>query len=198
MLAVARSLKTNPPGIKWYETALEAMPLEDASFDVVLCQCGIQFTSDKLRALTEARRVLRPGGRLLWNVPGPLPELFGDFAEALGQHISPKLAGFVNAVFALHDAEQLRALMSEAGFANIRIDAAQKRLRLPKPADFMWQYIHSTPMAELVGRASQEQHQALTADLQRRWDRFVVDGGLNLDVTVTTVQGEKPAAPAAG
>ena len=60
MLAVARS--ATPPGlpIEWHEASAEAMPLPDASFDVVLCQMGLQFMPDRRAALREMRRVLVP------------------------------------------------------------------------------------------------------------------------------------------
>ena len=71
MLTVARSV--TPPGmsIEWYETSAEAIPLPDEAFDVVLCQLGLQFVSDKLAALREMRRVLAPNGRLVtrWSDP---------------------------------------------------------------------------------------------------------------------------------
>jgi SAM-dependent methyltransferase len=193
MLAIARSPGINPSSIKWYETTLEAMPLEDASFDVALCQNGIQFISHPVQALREIQRVLRPGGRLLWNVPGPIPELFREFGEALGQHINPGLPGFVNAVLSLHDPEELKRMMLEAGFEKVTLATAPKHFTLPKPVDFLWQYIHSTPMAEPVGQASQEQHRALTRDIEQRWQRFADERGMQMVVPVTIVRGEKPA-----
>jgi len=42
----------------------EALPVEDASFDVVLCECSLCTFPDKRRAVAEFRRALRPGGRL--------------------------------------------------------------------------------------------------------------------------------------
>jgi ubiquinone/menaquinone biosynthesis C-methylase UbiE len=47
--------------------------LDDASFDVVLCQQGLQFFPDKAVALREMRRVLAHNGRLalsVWNTVG--------------------------------------------------------------------------------------------------------------------------------
>src|SRR5690606_30574041 len=83
MLAVARS--ATPPGtpIEWHEASAEAMPFPDASFDVVLCQMGLQFMRDQQAALREMRRVLVRGGRLILNVPGPRPRLFTILGEAL-------------------------------------------------------------------------------------------------------------------
>jgi arsenite methyltransferase len=42
----------------------EALPLPDASFDAVLCECSLSSFPDKPRALYEVGRVLKPGGRL--------------------------------------------------------------------------------------------------------------------------------------
>ena len=38
------------------------------SFDAVACQFGVMFFPDKVQGYKEARRVLRPGGRFLFNV----------------------------------------------------------------------------------------------------------------------------------
>jgi arsenite methyltransferase len=42
----------------------EALPVEDGSFDAVLCECSLCTFPDKPRAAAEFRRVLRPGGKL--------------------------------------------------------------------------------------------------------------------------------------
>jgi ubiquinone/menaquinone biosynthesis C-methylase UbiE len=66
MLSVARAVPSSAPiAIQWYETSAEAMPFPDCSFDVVLCQFGLQFMADRPAAVREMRRVLAPGGRLV-------------------------------------------------------------------------------------------------------------------------------------
>ena len=189
MLSVARTTMPADAAIDWYETSAEAMPLPDSSFDVILCQMGLQFMPNKLKALQEFRRVLQPGGRVVFNLPGPRPEMFAELAEALSRHIDPKCAGFVNAVFSLYDADELRRLLAAAGFDDVAVDRTQRTLGLPDPEDFLWQYIHSTPLAALVGKASDDQRAALANDIRARWRAFVVGGVLTLDVQMTTVCG---------
>ncbi|MGG5820216.1 class I SAM-dependent methyltransferase [Falsiroseomonas sp. HW251] len=46
----------------------QRLPFEDGAFDALVCQFGVMFFPDKPAALAEARRVLRPGGRLLFSV----------------------------------------------------------------------------------------------------------------------------------
>ena len=190
MLCVARSATPGDAAIDWYETSAEAMPLPDSAFDVVLCQMGLQFVPDKIQALKEIRRVLRPGGRAVLNFPGPTPRLFTALGDALARHIDPKCAGFVNVVFSLHDGDELSGLMVNAGFEGVEIHQTQRTLLLPEPGDFLWQYIHSTPLAALLGKATDEQHAALNDDVSARWQEFVVDGGLKLELGITTVCGK--------
>lgn len=187
MLAVARAATPNDATIVWYETGAEVMPLADASFDVVLCQMGLQFIADKVKALKEMRRVLAPGGRVVLNLPGPIPDLFVVLRDALAKHIDPQCAGFVDVVFSLHDGDKLSGLMAEAGFSDIVTDRKHKTLLLPE--DFLWQYIHSTPLAALVGKASEEQRAALSRGIAKRWQKFAAGDALTLDVGVTTVRG---------
>jgi ubiquinone/menaquinone biosynthesis C-methylase UbiE len=60
MIAMARSLP-EPSGatIEWFERSALDLQLPNATFDAVLCQQGLQFFPDKLRALEEMRRVHR-------------------------------------------------------------------------------------------------------------------------------------------
>lgn len=189
MLAVARSLEANPSAIKWYETSAEAIPLEDAAFDVVLCQMGLQFVTKKAQALKEMRRVLRRGGRLLLNLPGPMPPLFAELASSLGACVGPKASGFVNVVFSLHDRNELHDLMVEAGFESVEIEKTEKRLALPEPREFLRQYVGSTPLAPHIDQASDSQRKALADDVEKRWQRFLLDRTLTVDVPMTTVRG---------
>ncbi len=189
MLAVARAAAPIGSTIDWYETTAEAMPLPDDSFDVVLCQMGLQFVPNKLQALMETRRVLGAGGRVVLNLPGPTPKMFALLADALAHHIDPMCEGFVHVVFSMHDGDELRALLSRAGFEDIQIERTTKTLRLPRPDEFLWQYIYSTPLAGPVGQATEAQRAALADDVHARWQEFVRDGVLTLEVGVTTVHG---------
>lgn len=189
MLAVAR-LATSPQlGIRWYEASADAIPLPDGAFDVVLCQMGLQFISNKLGALREMRRVLAPGGRLLLNVPGPTPPMFAGMADALGKHIGPQATVFVHIVFSLHDQQELREIMRSAGFHEIDVQTTRTTLRLPPAKDFLWQYAYSTPLANVVAKASDASRAALEKEVDTKWRNFAADGTLRCDVPTTTVIG---------
>lgn len=187
MLAVAREVTPEGVAIDWYEASAEAIPLPDGSFDLVLCQMSLQFVPDRLNALREMRRVLAPGGRLVLSVPGPTPPLFEDFADALTKHINREAAPFVHGVFALNDIDELRRLASAAGFEQVKVTKAMKSLHLPSAKDFMWEYVHSTPLANAVAQGTVEQRLALEREVCERWEAFSSGTGLAIEVGMTTL-----------
>lgn len=186
MLAVARASSPRELGIAWHEASAEAMPLPDAAFDVVLCQMSLQFVPDRLAALREMRRVLVVEGRIVLNVPGPAAPPFETLADAMGRHVAPQAAGFVRAVFALHDESELETLFREAGFQNVEIRAGTGELSLPPPREFLWQYVSSTPLAALLAGASADTRAALERDVVTRWKEFETDDGMMCRQRVVT------------
>jgi ubiquinone/menaquinone biosynthesis C-methylase UbiE len=186
MLAVARSETPSNISIDWYEASVESMPLQDKAFDVVLCQMGLQFVPNKLAALREMQRVLNAGGRIYVTVPGPKPAIFEIMTDALARHLSREAASFVDLVFSMHDVGELTELMRSAGFREIAVQAKSKDLRLSPPKDFLWQYIHSTPLAAAAAQADSRKLDALERDVCKQWQEFSASGSLADQVTMTT------------
>ena len=60
--------KLQAPNVRWQQADAQALPFDDASFDAVVCQFGVMFFPDKQAGFREALRVLKPGGRFLFNV----------------------------------------------------------------------------------------------------------------------------------
>ena len=58
MLGAARKM----PDIEWHLGNATELPFEDASFDVVFCQQGLQYFRGRAKGMSEMRRVLVPGG----------------------------------------------------------------------------------------------------------------------------------------
>ncbi len=168
--------------IDWREASAEGLPFEDSSFDAVLCSLSLQFFADKPTAVREMHRVLRPGGRLSIGVPGPTPPLFEVLADVLADHLGAQPAGFTRAVFSLNEPDRLHELLSQAELADTEGDRSAIPLRLDAPADFLWQYMLSTPLAGAVADVDEVRLAALEHDVEQRWAPFVVDGGMETDV----------------
>lgn len=67
MLDQAAAIGTPRP-VEWRQADALSLPFPDGSFDAVVCQFGVMFFPDRARGFAEARRVLRSGGHLLFNV----------------------------------------------------------------------------------------------------------------------------------
>lgn len=93
------------------------LPLEDNAFDLVWASEVIEHIADTARWLSEVRRVLAPGGRLLLTTPshGRLRVALGGlerFSEPLGDHLH------------LYTQASLRGLLEEFGFGEVLVRAA--------------------------------------------------------------------------
>ena len=70
------------------EADAEALPFEDASFDVVLSTFGVMFTPNQQQAADEMMRVCRPGGTI--GLANWTPESFiGQLFKTIGKHVPP-------------------------------------------------------------------------------------------------------------
>ena len=190
MIDVARSVEASSL-ISWHQASAEALPFPDRSYDAVLCQMGLQFFSDKLLALSEARRVLRPRGRFVANVPSPIPPLFTILAEQLDHHGQRGAAEFVRRVFSLGNA-QLEELLGRAGFEDVVVTAGDKLLRLPAPLDFLWQYVTSTPLGAGFAGLDETARRDFARDVVGEWQPFVQGDSLVLDLRLLLASAVAP------
>lgn len=72
--------------VEWREADAMALPFEDESFDAVLCQFGVMFFPDRTKAYAETLRVLKPGGRFIFNVWDQIEE--NEFADTITASLS--------------------------------------------------------------------------------------------------------------
>jgi SAM-dependent methyltransferase len=120
MLELAAARGTARP-VEWRQVDAMQLPFDDAMFDAVVCQFGVMFFPDKVTAFGEARRVLAPGGALLFNTWDRIEE------NAFTHVVETALAGFFTVdpprfmsriPHGYHDIAAIRRDLAGAGFAS--------------------------------------------------------------------------------
>jgi ubiquinone/menaquinone biosynthesis C-methylase UbiE len=133
MLNVARRNEA----IDWHLASAVDMPFPDGSFDVVLCQQGLQYFPDRSAAVGEMARVLAPGGRLALNVWGAIEHNAAQHAatEVVEIFFGADVAAPFRLAFTLNTREELRALASGASLTNIHVRLEHRTARYPDLAE---------------------------------------------------------------
>lgn len=181
MLAVARDASSGvSPAIDWKEGSALSMPFSDAAFDVVLCEQGLQFFPDRPVALAEMRRVTVPDGRLALSVWRALEynPIYDPVAEALERHAGHDSGAMMRSPFVLGDAEELRGLITEAGFREVRIRLAVELVRYPSAEEFLRREAASSPLAAPLSQLSDEVRAALISDIATALRSYRDDDGV--------------------
>jgi arsenite methyltransferase len=116
MLALARrnAAAAGAENVEFLEGEMEAIPLPDASVDVIISNCVINLSADKRQVLREAHRVLKPGGRLAISdivVRGEVP------AE-----VRRSMELWVGCVAGALEEREFEGLLRETGFEDLSLE----------------------------------------------------------------------------
>jgi ubiquinone/menaquinone biosynthesis C-methylase UbiE len=195
MLAMARVLPPPPAGssIEWREGNATALPFPDATFDAVLCQQGLQFFPDKPAALRDMRRVLVPNGRVVfsvWRRSAHCPWQRA-VADALERYVSSEAAMGIRGALALADKEELRTLITAAGFRTVRIRIDSQMIRYPSLREFVPGYLSATPVASVAATLDEPTRAAILRAIETSLEAYVDDDGLAAPIEAHVVVAEK-------
>jgi ubiquinone/menaquinone biosynthesis C-methylase UbiE len=183
MLDQAAQRQKGDRRIEWRQADALALPFPAASFDVVACQFGAMFFPDKVQTYKEARRVLRSGGHLIFNVWDRISE--NEFADIVTQalaaifpHDPPRFMARIPHGY--HDVEQIRRELNAAGFSDIAVDAVDAKSRASSPRDPAIAYCQGTPLRNEIEACDASRLEHATAQaaaaLTRRFGNGPIEG----------------------
>ena len=155
--------------IDFLEADVEALPFDDASFDVVVSTFGCMFAPHPERVASEMLRVCRPGGKIgmaNWTPEGFIGQLF----KTIGKHVPPP-AGVTSP--ALWGSRPRLAELFETRASSIRAEQRQFMFRYRSPAH--WLEVFKTtygPVLKAFAALDADKQAALTEDLLALIGRF--------------------------
>ena len=165
MLARAQNRQPADIRIKWQQADALDLPFADNQFDVVVCQFGAMFFPDKPKGYAEARRVLRPDGRFIFNMWDHIRH--NEFAEIVtrvaGELLPTDPPGFLaRTPHGHHDTDQIYADLLAAGYHNIDIETVTETSTASSASGPAIAYVQGTPLRNEIEKHGAEMLAAVT------------------------------------
>jgi SAM-dependent methyltransferase len=176
MLSVARQ----NPQMAWHLSSATELPFDDGSFEVVICQQGLQYFPDRPAAVREMARVLVRGGRLALNVWGALDRQPGmrPIVEGIGDFLGRDAQAAFDLACSLNTSQELHRLAEDAGLRNVHVRFEHRTMRYPNAADYVAGFMGATPVTAQFVALPVEQRQAFIAQVAEQLAGYVDDAGL--------------------
>jgi len=183
MLDYAATRQPQDRPVTWQQADALALPFPDQSFDAVACQFGAMFFPNKVKGYSEARRVLRPGGRFCFNVWDRIST--NEFADVVIESLAAVFPDdpprfLARTPHGYHDTDLIRRQLAEAGFSDIAADAVEHRSKAASPQLPAVAYCQGTPLrneieARDAARLEEATNKAADA-IARKFGSGAVDG----------------------
>jgi ubiquinone/menaquinone biosynthesis C-methylase UbiE len=173
MLAVALR---KAPELEWRLGLAEGLPFRTASFDAVVSQFGLMFFEDRVKALGEMWRALKPDGRLavaVWDALDKSPG-YAAMAALLHRLFGTRIADEMHAPFALGNVGSLRTLFEAAGVPDIEIRTIVGKARFPSIESWVRTDVKGWTLADLIDDA---QYALLLREAETALKAYVSDDG---------------------
>ncbi|MGA7835617.1 MAG: class I SAM-dependent methyltransferase [Acidimicrobiales bacterium] len=199
MLELARSKVPSDASalIDYLECSADTLGVPDDAFDLVTCQQGLQFFSDRRAALADMRRVLRPGAQLgvaVWCDIEDCPP-FAAIAKALGQVLGTEVAdAFEAGPWGFGDSASLVQLVEKSGFLDVTVRRCELPLVFEGGLGQLLLTLHATSVAAMIAQLSEADRTALAAALEEACLPITVGGIIQSHTTshiVTAWVGDK-------
>lgn len=195
MLAEAAATGTARP-VTWQRADAMALPFADNEFDAVVCQFGVMFFPDKAKAFAEARRVLQPGGALVFNVWDRISE--NEFANTVTNALIPMFPDdpprfLARTPHGYHDVPTIQRDLATGGFMRPpQIETVTARSRAHSAHVPAFAYCQGTPLRnEIEARGPSrliEATDVAAAAVARQFGPGGVDG--KIQAHVITIRNE--------
>jgi len=189
MLDTAADMGTSRP-VEWRPADAMQLPFSAGEFDAVVCQFGVMFFPDKAKAFSEARRVLRPGGVLLFNVWDRIEE--NEFADAVTTALESLFPDdpprfLARTPHGYHDVAAVARDLRGGGFASPpQVDTVAARSKAASPRIPALAYCQGTPLrSEIEARDKTRLDEATdvaAAAVARRFGSGAVDSKIQAHV----------------
>jgi SAM-dependent methyltransferase len=172
-----------------------SLPFPDNSFDLGACRFGVMFFRDPEKALSELRRVLRPGARACFLVWGTFQQPY--WASTMGvvhRHVAgPLLPSDGPNPFRFAEPGSLSNVLHAAGFREISEDTRNLPWSWPGPAEEVWEQMKAVavPFRPMLDQVPADCWPEIDAEVSRELARFWDGQNTAFGASVVLASGQK-------
>ena len=169
----------------------EDLSLEGESFDAALCGLGLMYVPDPVKALSEMRRVLKPGGRAAAAVWGARINCgWADIFPITDARVASEVCPLF---FHLGTKDMLARSFAEAGFEGVRAERISTMLAYASEDEALGAAFRGGPVALAYGRFDEATKQAVHADYLDSIAAFREGEGYRVPGEFVVAAGVRPA-----
>jgi ubiquinone/menaquinone biosynthesis C-methylase UbiE len=179
------------PDIDFAVADVEDLPVRDETFDAVLSNIVLFHVTDPEKAMSEARRVLRPNGRFVFSQwLGPdCSECYRLLFEVLGRHADMSRADPAPNAYILSNEANVSEMMRRVGFTDIKSEIVENVLHAPGPSffDFFMKFGVRVPL--ILERQEQDVRQAIQIEVDEVTAPYLSEGVYKLPMPSVVFSG---------
>lgn len=188
MLSKAREIATGLD-INWIESDVSNTELPSGTYDSIISQHGYHYFPDKPAALSELRRLLKPGGRIAFSIwDGHSPYTLAICA-AVEKFISPEIAERQSSQRITPSAEELQNQVSTAGFLEVEVIRQELMIDVPLAREFVPIHLCSMPIANAFLALDETTKEALISNVSDAMESYVHGSRMLYPDAVNVVHG---------
>ncbi|HWZ96252.1 MAG TPA: class I SAM-dependent methyltransferase [Candidatus Dormibacteraeota bacterium] len=198
MMSLAAELAAgqNLHNIEFREAAAESLPFADATFNLVTCRFGAMFFPDLHKALVECRRVLKPGGKIVFIVWGVREQPFTTATvDVLLKYVTPpEQDPDAPSLFMFGVRGRFQNALQLAGFQSVKEEHLSVPARWPLPVEEYWtQFTEvSRPFRPLLAQLSPEKLAEVRAEALTGLQKYIQDGRITFPLQIVLASATRP------
>ena len=193
--AEQRAAKRGLKNVTFLTADVHHLPFPEASFDLVTSRFGLMFFADLPRALSEMRRVLKPGGRVAFVTWGQFeqPYFTSTVVLILSMVKGAEMPAGARAMFKFGSQGAMSAALSGAGFVDVEEEFRAVPWVWPGPPEQLWEYFREVtiPFRLVLDSVPAERKEEVEGKILQALRQYYDGAQVNLTATIVVGTGRK-------
>ncbi len=194
-IAAERATQRGLSNVIFQQADAHELPFPDNSFDCITSRLGVMFFSDLPRALNEMRRVLKPTGRAILLVWGPMNQPYFQTTLSTVLGLLPGIVAPESGrkMFALGDEGVLSQAIRQAGFSQVTEELVTVPWTWMGTPEEVWEYFQdvTVPFASVIQAIPAERREEIDEEVLKAISQYYDGTSIKFTATVNIAVAAK-------